>query len=147
MKQTIIAAVAALLLATPAAAQSLEERMAQLDRGAESSGYRFAAGPFGGSLRDDETTRFGFPIVQGAEFTVLAACDNDCSDLDMRAYDAAGRLVVQDNDLDAVPQVLLSSTQNEIAYIEMIMANCSQAPCYWQAKVFYRNSDTSAGAK
>lgn len=147
MKQTIAAALAALLLATPAAAQSLESRMAQFDRAAESSGFGFAAGPFNGGLGDDESARFGFPIVAGADFSVVAVCDNDCADLDLRAYDATGRLVVENIDVDALPELVLSSDQNEIAFIEVVMANCSNAPCYWQAKAYFRNTETSAGAK
>lgn len=147
MKQLTVAALAALLLATPAAAQSLDERMAYFDRGAEAAGFGFAAGPFGGSLGDDETTRFGFPIVPGADFSVVAVCDGDCSDLDLRAYDATGRLVVEDVTINALPEVVLSTTQNEIAFIEVVMANCSQAPCYWQAKAFFKNSVENAGGK
>ena len=147
MTKTIAAALAALLLATPAAAQSLGSRMAQFDSAAGSSGFSLAAGPFSGSLGDDETTRFAFPIVVGVDFSVVAVCDNDCSDLDLRAYDASGRLVVENVAVDALPEVVLSSSQNEIAFIEVVMASCASEPCYWQAKAFYRNSDTSAGAQ
>ncbi|KQW82526.1 hypothetical protein [Brevundimonas sp. Root1279] len=147
MKRFTVAALAALLFATPVAAQSLDERMAHFDRAAESAGFGFAAGPFNGSLDNDETTRFGFPIVPGADFSVVAVCDGDCSDLDLRAYDASGRLVVENVQIDALPEVVISTTENEIAFIEVVMANCSQAPCYWQAKAFFKNSVENAGGK
>jgi hypothetical protein len=63
-----------------------------------------------------------------ANESVFAACDDDCSDLDMFLYDAqTGELVASDTLVDAVP-VVVAPYEGQFV-IEVVMASCSLEPC------------------
>ena len=53
-----------------------------------------------GSLRDDATDAWTFNFNSGDDYMITAACDNDCSDIDVTVKDSAGNVVQRDTETD-----------------------------------------------
>ncbi len=48
-----------------------------------------------GSLNDDATASHEMTVVGGVQYVLFGACDNDCSDVDLKIFDTAGNLQMQ----------------------------------------------------
>ena len=79
-----------------------------------------------------------FPISEifNDDYMILAACDEDCSDVDITVYDEDGDTVASDVSTDDVPVVRLSPKRDGQYRIEIKMYECSSEPCYWGFGVF-----------
>ncbi len=128
--------------AKPAAAQNDHERQV---RGYLESGMGVHASL--GYRRDQSNADILVPLEldgpylwsvylrEGVNYRVYAACDNDCSDLDMEIYGADGRLVDRDVATDDVPYVQITPTQSGRAYVRIWLYQCAAEPCYIAARV------------
>ncbi|MEO0559857.1 MAG: hypothetical protein AAF170_16935 [Bacteroidota bacterium] len=75
-----------------------------------------------------------FVFEASAESTIVGVCDNDCSDMDLRIYDASGDLVGEDVLVDDVPIVEIPGPGRYTA--EVLMPGCSTAICYYAAGMY-----------
>jgi hypothetical protein len=74
-------------------------------------------------------------LREGVNYRVYAACDNDCSDLDMEIYGADGRLADRDVGTDDVPYVQITAARSGRHYVRIWLYQCSAEPCYIAARV------------
>ncbi len=97
-----------------------------------SNGLRQAGTYQVGTVASGESQRFSFEA--GGPGSVLAVCDQDCGDLDLLLYDAAGDLVDSDQLDDRVPIVEVPGAGRYTAEVKMYQ--CSTAVCYYGAGLF-----------
>lgn len=71
----------------------------------------------------------------GENYRIYAACDNDCSDIDMEIYGADGNLVERDVAADDTPYVQITPAQSGRAYVRIWVYACENEPCYVAARV------------
>lgn len=71
----------------------------------------------------------------GVNYRVYAACDNDCSDVDMEIYGVDGALVDRDVAPDDTPYVQITPTASGRAYVRLWIYQCEVEPCYVAARV------------
>lgn len=138
-----LAAVMALSAAAPAVAQSeyRQQLQSQFDNArnlVSSDGYTVAIGPFIGMLNNGNRERFTIPVQKGVSYKVLGVCDNDCSDVDIKLFNMSGTNIGEDVLADDVPIVELIPTADGQVQIEVIMATCSQNPCYHGVEVYWK---------
>ena len=70
-------------------------------------------------------------VVAGQTYTVRGACDRDCRDLDLVVTDGAGNEVGADRAVDDYPTVTFTARQAGQYVISAVMAQCSEAYCYY----------------
>ena len=81
-------------------------------------------------LRLDHPFIWPVYLTRGMTYRAYGACDNDCSDLDMEIYDAAGNLADRDTATNDTPYVQITPTQTGRAYVRVWLYACSNEPCY-----------------
>lgn len=104
--------------------------LARIATVAEGQGYRrVMGGPVYGSLNDDGRSSHELTVVNGTQYVLFGACDNDCTDLDLIVYDDKGTMVRRDIATDDNPVVMFTATKSTKYRIDVVMAVCSTQPC------------------
>lgn len=99
-------------------------------------GYtRLVAGPVFGSLNDNATNSHEMTVVGGRNYVIFGACDNDCSDVDIKIFDTRGNLLMQDVLVDDQPAVLFTANGSGKYRVDVVMAACSANPCRYGVKL------------
>ena len=75
-----------------------------------------------------------FMFEASAASTIVGVCDNDCTDMDLKIYDASGNLVGEDVLVDDVPIVEIPGAGRYTA--EVLMPGCSTSICYYAAGMY-----------
>lgn len=109
----------------------------------ERAGYHEVYRPVTGTLRQGERTRWNFDVTGEQLYALVAVCDDDCDDLDLRVYDAGGREVGRDLASDDEPLVLTRPARSQRYSVAVIMASCDWNPCRYQLGFFQRGEDLS----
>jgi hypothetical protein len=113
--------------------------LARLASNARGQGYtRMAAGPVHGSLRDDETSSHSMDVVGGNQYALMGACDNDCTDVDLKIFDQSGTLLMQDIAVDDTPVLLFTANGSGRYRVQVIMATCNRNPCFYGIQLMAR---------
>ena len=103
-----------------------------------------AAGGYGtqnyiiGNLSEGQSDAWTITLYGGYDYMILAACDGDCQDLDIRLYDANGNVIDSDTTEDSVPTITGTVAETARFTIEVDMYECSSGPCYFGFGVFGR---------
>jgi len=77
-------------------------------------------------------------LRRGVTYRVFAVCDNDCSDVDLEVYDAAGGFVGRDVAVNDTPYVEITPAADGVAYARIWLAACESEPCYVGARLYRR---------
>lgn len=77
-------------------------------------------------------------LRRGVTYRVFAVCDNDCSDVDLEVYDAAGAFVGRDVAVNDTPYVEITPAADGVAYARVWLAACESEPCYVGARLYRR---------
>lgn len=101
-------------------------------------GYRLSHEPFTGVLRQGETDWIAIRLRSGIEYVIIAVCDQDCRDIDLRLYDENGYLIDDDLALDDVPVVTAIPRRTATFQIEVIMSRCRTRDCVYGVGAFAR---------
>jgi hypothetical protein len=145
MKRTVLAlaALGAALITTTAAAVPQDEWVAQVRRLLQRSGERFESQGYSmthriytGSLNQNGNEMVSLNLSIGTQYQILGQCDNDCTDLDLTLYDAAGNQIDQDIELDDYPLVTVTPRRSGTYRVKVVMATCSVEPCRYGIGVF-----------
>jgi hypothetical protein len=147
------AAVIGILAAGPAAGQAavyrntLDRQMATATEHYQGQGFSLAGGPYYGSTAVGERQRFAFPVQVGFEYVFYGVCDQDCTDVDMRLFNAAEANLGQDVLTDDRPAIPFAATASGIVFIETAMATCSTATCFTSVQVYMKRSSAPSASK
>jgi hypothetical protein len=119
--------------------QQVDGYLARLASNARGQGYqRLAAGPVYGSLHDDETASHTMEVVGGNNYALMGACDNDCTDVDLKIYDEKGVLLMQDIAVDDTPVLTFQAAASGRYRVQVIMATCNRNPCFYGIQLMAR---------
>ncbi len=145
LRQAFAAIAALALLAGPAAAQvpdpfarDLAQKLSQGENLLRQNGYQRAAGPFAGGLNAGEVRRHTIMLRAGQDYRILGVCDERCDNIDLRLWADGGQLVAQDRLGDAVPILHVRPTVTGNYEVEVMMAHCGGAPCWYAFNVYTR---------
>jgi hypothetical protein len=87
-------------------------------------------------LRDDNYNYHSLTLDEGWEYKITAACDGDCSDIDLVIYDGNGNKIDEDIERDDNPVVSATPKWTGTFRIKVIMADCKTNPCGYGIAVF-----------
>ncbi len=113
---------------------------------AESRGYRRMEGNRTGSLDASENESITLSLQSGTDYMFVGACDQDCSDLDLRLYDPNGNEIDEDIELDDTPIVDVSSSRSGSYRLQVIMVSCSTEPCFYGVGIYGRSGSGAVSA-
>lgn len=82
-----------------------------------------------GRLDRGEETSVPLEVTGVHAAAIIAACDGDCSDLDLRVVTADGRLVGVDEDDDAYPIIEIERGDSRSLVLKVSMPGCTRSPC------------------
>lgn len=141
LRYLVVAAVASLPLAAPHAlhaqsyAQVVWDQLQTAYRAADDQDYALRNYVIGG-LAASGTDSWTFALAAGRQYMVIAACDNDCSDVDLVVKNEKGETVASDLSDDDVPVVIFKPEAEGRHTIEVKMYACSEEPCYFGFGIF-----------
>jgi hypothetical protein len=82
-----------------------------------------------GRLRQGQETTIALDVTGAHDATIIGACDEACSDLDLRLVTEDGRLIDLDEDDDATPRVAVEAGKTNKLVLKVRMPGCSAATC------------------
>lgn len=147
-RQLLPVAFAAALLALPRAGAAQDFRatvLSQLDAAARpvaQGGFRPEPSVFDrdavvGSLANGTTSMMELNLVAGVSYFIPAACDEDCSDLDLRLFSADGTTpVAEDTGEDDIPMLTFTAPRSGRYMLAVDMAACAESMCYYGFRVY-----------
>lgn len=100
------------------------------------NGFQMTHDVYTGSLDEEQTETLTLTLHAGTAYALVAVCDDDCSDLDLRLYDADGKLVDEDLKKDDAPIVMVTPDETASYTLKVIMAACSSSPCFYGVGAF-----------
>lgn len=118
-------------------ARQLAQQLARGEQAFTQAGFARVAGPFAGELSMGAGRRIPITLRAGEDYRVLGVCDADCGDLDLRLY-SGGVLVTQDVADDDTPVLSTVAPRTGAYEIDVVMAECDSAPCYYAVNVYGR---------
>ncbi|MDO8665786.1 MAG: hypothetical protein Q7J79_04190 [Gemmatimonadales bacterium] len=137
----MLLAAAALAAASPAPAQNTYQQTvrAELMRrsaGARQAGYSADRETVFGSMNDDANDQKAVMLAAGGRYVIIAVCDEDCSDIDLRLWAPDGTKIHEDIETDDYPTLQFTAPLTGTYRLSVEMATCSQNPCYWGMQVY-----------
>ncbi|HEX2091542.1 MAG TPA: hypothetical protein VHG28_04030 [Longimicrobiaceae bacterium] len=141
-------AAAAALLALPRAGEAQDYRqtvVAQLEAASQPvvrQGFAADASVFNrdvqiGALAQGATSMVELNLTAGARYFIAAACDEDCSDLDLRIFPADNATALaEDTGEDDYPMVTFTAPTTGRYMLAVDMAKCTGSVCYYGYRVF-----------
>jgi hypothetical protein len=110
----------------------VDGNLVRLSSNARTQGYsRIVGGPIYGRLSKDATESHEMSVVGGNDYAIMGSCDNDCSNLDLKVYDTAGTMQMQDVANDDTPVLTFTANSTGRYRIEVVMSACSRNPCFY----------------
>ena len=103
------------------------------DRGFDATGELIE-----GSLGDSEDEDVWITLNGSGEYAIVAACDEDCSDIDLHLYDEDGNSIDSDMRVSEDPVVEVTTSRSEDYRVNVKMYNCDTEPCYYAMRVYRR---------
>jgi len=146
LRTTAVVVLGAALLAPAAAAQSrwedqVNDQIKRAGQILEDKGYSRTHDPYTGSLREGENEYLTLTLHAGTHYALLGVCDNDCSDIDFRLYDADDNEVDSDTKTDDVPIVQVTPGETMRYKLKVIMVTCKTSPCFYGVGVFGKDAE------
>jgi hypothetical protein len=113
-------------------------QMAGLALAAESVGYTAFDTAYRGALRNGTVDTLNLTLPADREHVIVAACDEDCADLDLQVAEPDGAEVAADRSLDDRPVLIIPAGHPGAHTLTVSMAACSINPCRYEVAVFSR---------
>jgi hypothetical protein len=130
-----------LLVSSPMPAQDEWQEQAraellELAKVAGLEGYELKQKVLTGSLRQRRFTNHPLTFDAATDYAVIATCDSDCVDVDLRLYSGTAVEIDSDVERDDYPVVEVSPPRTTLYQVRIIMAHCAANPCRYGIGIF-----------
>ncbi|MCS7031269.1 MAG: hypothetical protein NZL92_07050 [Gloeomargarita sp. SKYG116] len=116
----------------------MREQLRSAARAVGRDGYQLSHEPLTGLLSAGEFDLIQITLRAGIEYVIVAVCDQDCRDMDLRLYDENGYLIDEDVALDDIPIVTVIPRRTATFRIQAIMSHCAARNCVYGVGAFAR---------
>jgi hypothetical protein len=82
-----------------------------------------------------------YRLEAGVRYIFVGACDQDCTDLDMKLFDDNWQLIASDTQPDAEPVIIITTRRTTTFHLRVIMEACTANPCWWGVGAYKPASD------
>jgi hypothetical protein len=90
-----------------------------------------------GVLEDGGTSYLEIRLEEGVQYLIAGACDQDCSDLDLRLLRSDDfEAIVTDVEDDDVPIIQFTAPASGLYLLGVDMADCSEDVCYYGFRAY-----------
>lgn len=89
-----------------------------------------------GRLKQGEEATIPLEVTGAHEALVIAACDQQCDDLDLRVVTTDGRLIGLDEDEDELPRVHIEAGKTNALLLRVRMPRCKGSSCWFAISQF-----------
>lgn len=93
---------------------------------------------FTGSHKASNTYR----LEAGESYLIVGACDADCADLDLQAFDSTGASVAIDRAVDDKPVLRVTPITTDDFRVDVWWVSCRATPCYSGVRVLRQTGST-----
>ncbi len=91
-----------------------------------------------GLLNSGDSDSWSLNFEVGRQYIITGACDNDCSDLDIKIMRSGGEILARDAETDDRPVVGFVPTASGVYTVEITMYSCSTSACGFGFGVLYK---------
>ncbi|MET0183015.1 MAG: toll/interleukin-1 receptor domain-containing protein [Caulobacterales bacterium] len=116
----------------------LQGQLQQVNQLAAQEGFQLVGQPYMNGLAQGGEQAVPVELHTGYEYRIVAVCDRDCTDIDLRLFDENNVEVATDVAVDDNPIVQVSPRWTGAFSLKVVMASCSVAPCYFAAQLYGR---------
>ncbi|HEY2806326.1 MAG TPA: hypothetical protein VGI92_10770 [Gemmatimonadales bacterium] len=110
----------------------VQGRLDRLTGNAKEQGYGHLAGEaIFGRIDDRATASHDLLLTAGIEYALMATCDSDCSNVDLKVFDSQGTMILGDTSADNTPVLTFTANTSGRYRADVIMAACNHSPCYY----------------
>ena len=92
--------------------------------------------PVTGDLSEGESSIISMTLQAGFSYMMVAACDEDCRDIDLFLYDPAQALLAEEQEVDDLPVLVFSPPATMNVTLRVRMYTCQVEPCSYGVAVF-----------
>jgi len=78
-------------------------------------------------------------LRSGVEYAIIAVCDEECTDIDLRITSPTDSVLAEDVNPDDNPIIEFTAPETGAYSLDMIMFNCRSGSCTWAGQVLRRN--------
>ena len=78
-------------------------------------------------------------VLEPGEYVAAGVCDDDCTDLDLFAYDENGTFLTSDEEIDSEPAVGVTVSTPGEYFFEADMYQCETDTCFYAVRVYEVN--------
>jgi hypothetical protein len=89
-------------------------------------------------MDEGENEYFTVTLDRGRAYMIAGACDQDCSDVDLKIFDENWNEIDADRRTDDLPVVAVTPSWTGRFNIKVTMYECSSEPCYYGVGIFER---------
>jgi len=118
------------------ALEILQSSLSQWDELLRPEGFHRFGDPLMGGSATGESVDHTVQLTGGVEYRIVAACDQDCTDVDLILLDAVGTIVTSDVETDDAPVVSVTPVQSGDYTVRVAIVSCSSAPCLHAAALY-----------
>lgn len=122
--------------ATEVALEAIAEDMRQWDELLRERGFAWVGEAMTGGAAEGEHDDHAVQLTAGVEYRIVAACDQDCTDVDLILLDGSGNVVTSDVETDADPVVAITPPSTADYTVRVAIVTCSVAPCLHAARLY-----------
>jgi hypothetical protein len=101
-------------------------------------GYELTHEPSMDALGDGQSQWITLNLQGGVNYSMIAAGDRNCRDLDLSVYDENGNLIDSDIEVDDIPVLQISPRWTGTFRVKVTMANTNTSYSYYGVSIFGR---------
>jgi serine protease Do len=116
--------------------QQVLQQMSSADSVMRGNGLRLVGPVRLGAARQGQRQVEEFELEEGTRYFILARCDHDCTELDLRLSDGSGHTVAEDGSDGDLPTVSFVSEASGRYRAVVGMARCNAEPCAYGVAVY-----------
>jgi serine/threonine-protein kinase len=88
------------------------------------------------TLAEGKNNTVEFTLEEGVKYTLMGACDRDCSDIDIALLDEASNEIAADVLADDYPTIVTTPGQSGRFFMTITMADCAASTCVYGVGVY-----------
>ena len=88
------------------------------------------------SIPSYKSSNVNIPLRAGKTYAIMAACEDNCSDIDLKIYDGYGNLIDSETGPDVFPYVQLTPKINHTFTLQVTMGDCRVSRCYYGIDIY-----------